>query len=343
MPEAPPALPGQKKKFAIRGYNLIAVLIAIGFVLFLNRDVLESSARGSGRIFGMALGCILFPLLFGWICYLVGRRSNKAGNIAFSIMLALVVFGQVGQSAKRRQDSRREPPRLAGDLQSLRQEKDQFVKGLTNISQLEDGELEKFRDERQKKFNNVMEQASKESGPEQKAFYQKMKIFSLALQAENKKWESAWNVINEDRFLDFSRVKQAGEMEWQVATVDNYLTASTNYLSYMTNALDHMKTALKPLYPKSKLAQGAVKGAKQKFDQQRPVMLPLFKRHFSYGNQMKQLLLFLDGNQDAWTADGDGISFSSDPEREKFNAMLQGIIKDEEAINKLSTLMVKTM
>ena len=129
----------------------------------------------------------------------------------------------------------------------------------------------------------------------------------MALQTENQKWETTWNGINQDRFFDFTKIKQEGEMKWQLATVVSYLTASTNYLAYMTNELERMKETLKPLYPDNKLAQGAVKGAKQKFDQQRPIMVPLFKRHISYGSKMYE------------------------------------IVKDEEAINKLSTLLLKTM
>ncbi len=46
---------------------------------------------------GTFVGAILFPLLFGWIAYRLGRRSNTVGNIVFTIFLVLMGLGQLAQ------------------------------------------------------------------------------------------------------------------------------------------------------------------------------------------------------------------------------------------------------
>ena len=87
MSDVPPPLPGEKQKFKIASYNFAAAVGAIAYVSFLNWDQMDSSPESSGGLAGLALGCILFPILVSWFFYFVCRRSNKVGNVVFAVVL----------------------------------------------------------------------------------------------------------------------------------------------------------------------------------------------------------------------------------------------------------------
>lgn len=96
MENAPP-LPEAKPAFKLSTISMVMTVIVLSLIFVARWPDLRNDAFGVSRMAGTFVGAILFPLLFGWIAYRLGRRSNTVGNIVFTIFLVLMGLGQLAQ------------------------------------------------------------------------------------------------------------------------------------------------------------------------------------------------------------------------------------------------------
>ena len=216
-----------------------------------------------------------------------------------------------------------------------------MLKGVTNLMELDDTELEDFQNRREERIDNALDQMTAEASGSRKEILARVGKLRAEIAVERAKWDAAWTAIVEDRFLDFSRYKQEGEIKWQLETVNHYLEAATNYHRFSRNVPATLQERLKPYYPDDKFARDVSRGAARKHLQERPILNHLFKHHFGYGTHMRTMIELIEADGNAWQLTDDGVQLSTGAKQEEYDAALQEVIKHEEGINRYTTEALK--
>jgi len=74
----------------------VALQVVVGWPAAKARSA--STELAFSFLVGQIIGGLIIPFIIAWIAYRVGRRSQLAGTIAFSVVLALGCLGTVGRS-----------------------------------------------------------------------------------------------------------------------------------------------------------------------------------------------------------------------------------------------------
>ncbi len=315
-------------KVNIAFWSIIALFASLRFFA-----VSEKTSFQIGELVGQLTALLLIPMLFGWIAWRISRRSQRAGSITFNVVLALSVLGQLAEHGRSIQERQ--------TLREIENDKEIFKKTLAESEDPEafDSAYKEYTDSFQTGLNEL---ATSSSG-DQQAFYRIMGEIAQETQASSIAWQSAFNAIQSERILDFSRLNTKEEFKFQIDTLRTYIEATETHRRYLKTMLDRLKERLSVLGTNNQYARGAINGASEKYTAQKPILEPLFESHIQYGGKMIQLIQLLEQKQSEWTYQEGELLFDSDESLEQYNHIFEALLKEEAAINRLTNQLIEAL
>lgn len=288
----------------------------------------------SGERFGVILFLWMFPTLFAWIVWLISRRSGLALSATFNICLALAVFGQIAQLSKKVQQSA-----TLKNLQSYKQSlADVFEQEGIDGASIDDAKLQYYA-----KVRKTLEDLAGSTTGKESEFYSTMLKFSVESQNADMKRETAFTEVLDESILDFSTIHSTEELERQKQIIGGYVSQTIEYREFFLDSPDRAAKALEPFGDDFALAVGALRGAKNKYEQLTPEMVPYLEASIEYGNVMLQILDLLDDEMGNWSYGDEEVQFESDDVLSKFNNLVTRLQAVETTLNELSEKLVQLM
>lgn len=312
-------------------YLIVAVVYVIVFSLGP-----EMTPRRSGYMMGALMGLFMFPSIVALIAWLISKRSKSAFSITFNVVLTIMVVGQISGLLNRvAKESKQQ-----ASLDNLSSAKEQM-----KIDFKEADDTESYNDAYDEFASSVkdeLRQMSESTAGSERRFYELMEEFVAESEDFANSWSDSYFAIQDPRILDYSVLVNLEEFEYQRGVFRHYISLTHEYSDFISRMVPRLKNKLAELGPNSGLAKGAIEGAEENYIKQKPIFEKLMETHLSYGNNLMELVDFLESNLDKWSYQDDEILFSDDELIETFNQILNRAIEDEESINVLADQLVDT-
>ena len=312
-------------------FAIVAVLSIVLFFVFSGK-----SATQFGELVGKLIAFYAIPAIIAWFVWFLRGKKENAGRMTFNLVLTLALAGQVVQFS--------EGINKDVDLDKARQEmlaqKEVFKNAAANDEEISDTAYDNYTSAVKDGFNKLADGA--DTGSE-KQFYELLSSFVEETETLVKSWRDSFSAVQAERILDFSRLKEAAEIEYQKNTLNHYIERSESYGDYFSNMVQIMEEKLSPLGEGNSHARGALAGAEIKHQAQKPIFEPLMVTHIEYGKVMIEMIAFLEKNNNGWSYENEEMIFSKDSLLVNFNQIIEAMVEKEEIINSLTSKLVKTL
>lgn len=326
-----------KQSYSLSTSNKIFYGLAILFSVVSFFLIGKFSSYEFGQLFGKVISYMLLPFFISWIIWRITGRSKIAGSITFNIILVLLLLGQVVKTAEQIEKNE--------SLEAIKSEKNQFKEYL---SENEDANFEeageaynKFTDSVKDEFKNLSE---KSQGSE-KLFFKLMAEFVNETQAEVLTWRNSYSEALSDDLFNYPLLKSDQDYESRKAAIRRYISASKKYLRSFEDTIPKLKSHLEPVGKDNALVKGAIEGALEKHNKQKPIFNPLIQEHIKYGENLIAMLDLLQNNKNQWSYDNstDQLLFDDNQISETYDELFEKVTNNETAITTLSNKIIETI
>ncbi len=313
-------------------YFTIVAIVSITFFLVYS----EKNASQIGELIGRVFAYFAIPAIIAWFIWFLRGKKENAGRLTFNIVLTLALVGQVLQFS----EGVNKDIHQNKVIHDLRDQKEVFKRTAVSDEEITDSAYDNYTSAVKDGFNKLSESSG--SGSE-KQFYALLGSFVEETETLVKSWRDSFNAVQTERILDFARLKENAEIEYQKKTLNHYIEKSERYGSYFSNMIQIMEEKLSPLGEENSHARGALASAKVKHQAQKPIFEPLMKTHIEYGKVMIKLINFLEKNTNSWSYENEEMIFSNNSLLDKFNQIIEVMVEKETVINTLTNKLVKTL
>jgi hypothetical protein len=322
-----------ESKFKLSSFNKKFIGVAALIFLLLFVVFSDKAPYQIGVLIGRLMVLFLLPTLFAWIVWRFTGRKKKAASITFNIVLSLILLGQIGQFGNRQQQTQ--------TVRELQEIKAEFKKEVTNSDDpaVVSAAFDKFSDSAIEGINELSETSS----GDEKEFFKIMGEFASESQLMVQGWHTANNKVQSPRILDYSLLTSDGEFDYQRSILKEYIEKTVMYNEFFENLIPNIKARLSVLGEDNSYTKGAVDAATEKYFKQKPIFEPLMQTHIEYGNNLIQILDFLQKNEDEWAYENDELLLNSDELLSEYNKMAIVLESNIETINTLSNQLVNQM
>lgn len=306
-------------------FGIVAVVIIALFLV--NPDL---SPEHIGRLIGRVFSLLLFPAMFAWIVWRLTGKKENGGSITFNVVLTLILLGQVAQTS-----------RTNMELESIQVEKEKFQDTFASSENPE--EVTTAYNEYVDNMQNSFKDLSDQNTGAKKQFFAIMANFTSESQKIAQAWQQSYLAVSSDRLLDYSLLNNDKEFQYQKSILQDYIGQTETYGESYKNTLPRLQKDLSVLDQNDPMVKGAIEGATEKYEQQRPIFEPLMQAHLSYGKNLISVLDLLHDHQGQWSSEDGQIQFNDDDTLESFNQLVEQLIDNETSINTLAEQLVKTL
>ena len=307
---------------------VITILYMVNFLIFANK-----TSYAIGGLVGRVLFVLLFATLVAWIVWWLAGKKEKGGQVTFNIVLSLILIGLFVQFRHNFIQSNK--------LKKIEIHKAAFKNDLATLDD------PKEREQRYNKFVKSVDDGfndlARTSRGEEKKFYLIMSNFVRDTQLTAQKWIVAYNHITASRMLDYARLSDNKEFDYQKNIAKTYIKESIAYNKFFTDLIPNLKERLSVFGKNNKLSLITLKGARDKYLEQKPIFEPLLATHIKYGNNILKVLELLQQNKSKWSYKNDELQFSDDKILNQYNALVDKLDNNEAMINSLASKLVNTI
>ncbi|AUC15920.1 hypothetical protein BTO06_12505 [Tenacibaculum sp. SZ-18] len=314
--------------------NIIYASIVAAIIVFFNIRIYGFDAYTFGMSIGSIIGIILIPTLLALLFWFILGRKENGGTTTFNVVLTLMLLGSIsefGQIAKDRQ-------KLINDLQKA-------------VSEYKESTIAN-PDSTDSNYNvlsanvkNSIDDLIKSSVGEERKVWLALRDFFRKSDSTNIEWNKAYNAFAEPRILDFNRLNNKEEFEFQKQTVQEYINQSDHFKAFVENRIDYLKEQTKRIDKSNKAYKGFIKGLTKKDSVQKPIFMPYINAHIGYGQGIKKIIELLENEQGNWSYDNETetLIFENSEAQTTYENILNDAISNEEIVNELSDKLVEIM
>lgn len=321
-----------KHPFELSKSNVIYASIVAIVVIFLNIRIYGLDGYTFGYSLGSLIGIILFPILIALLFWFILGKKEKGGTTTFNVVLTimfLVSISKFGQITKERQ-------KPIDNLQKAVTEYKESA--LANPDSIELNYTALSTDVKQS-----IEDLLKTSIGEERKVYLALKEFFNKADSTNIEWNQAYNAFSEPRILDFSRLNNKKEFEFQKQVIQKYINQSENFKSFVENRVDYLKNKTKNIDRDNKAYKGFIRGFTKKDLLQKPIFIPYINAHIEYGQGIKEIVELLEKQQGKWSYEDEFLIFENSETQITYEKLLNNAISNEEIVNELFDKLVEIM
>jgi hypothetical protein len=317
--------------FKLSKVNWIFVLIVIGIssIIYLLRNGINGFSIG--YLFGSIIILMIIPLFFAFIVWLIKGKKPYAGTYTFNIVLIVMCFGMVKEIAAISNEKKDSVDAITKSASEYRDK----------ISNEEDG-IKAY----QEHIANVEDEISKmirnSTGNEQEV-YKNLQKFNSINSTVMIDWQKSVDSVAQPRILDYSLLNNQPEFKYQIEVLKYYKNQSEFYKNHFENR-KLLFTELNKNIPKgNQTLKGVMTGIINKDSIQKPIFEPYIKSHIDYSDNLIEIVEFLKANQSKWDYKNDELKFSTAELENKYLALINRIVEDENRINELTDKLIKVM
>lgn len=314
--------------------NIIYASIVAIIIIFYNIRIYGFDAFTFGMSIGSIIGIILIPTLLALLFWLILGRKENGGTTTFNIVLTLMLLGSISEFGQIAQD--RQKP--IDDLQKAVTEYKERT--LTNPDST-DSHYSEFSTNVRSSIDKLL----KTSVGEEKKVWLVLKGFFKKSDSTNIEWNNAYNAFANPRILDFNRLNNSKEFEFQKQTVQEYINQSNHFKSFVENRVSYLKEQTKGIDKSNKAYKGFIRGLTKKDSIQKPIFMPYINAHIEYGQGIKKIIELLEKEQGKWNYENETetLIFGNSDAQTTYEMILNDAISNEEIVNELSDELVKIM
>ncbi len=326
-----------KSRFRLSRANYIFLtLVVIGY------SVLHFLTSGnSDEEIGYFIGTIFMlgamPLICAVLVWRTSKNDTQSVSLIFNIILGISVFVTIQGFGRNRSSQNK-------TVENLIENKEEYANQYKALRASDPDKLDSLATDYQ---NSVLENMSNlsenSSSAKEKKIYGIIQEFAMDKRELERSWAEAYKDVMAERILDYSQLKNEGELEFQVSTLKRYVVASEDFKNFMTNTVSLLKANFTPVGLDNKTAQGALKGALELQNKQGATIESLLSNHMGYGNGMIKIVTLLDEHQNKWKYMDQELQFSDVLIEENFYELLDNIQTNENNINQLSEQLINTL
>lgn len=314
--------------------NIIYASIVAAIIIFFNIRIYGFDAYTFGMSIGSIIGVVLITTLLALLFWFILGRKEKGGTTAFNIVLTLMFLGTIsefGQIAKDRQ-------KPIDDLQKAVFEYKESTLANPDSTDSNYNELSA-------NIKSSIDDLIKNSVGEERKVWLALKGFFKKSDSTNKEWNRAYNSFAEPRILDFNRLNNTKEFEFQKQTVQEYINQSKHFKSFVETRVDYLKEKTNRIDKSNKAYIGFIKGLTKKDSIQKPIFIPYINGHIEYGLGIKKIIELLENEQGKWNYDDetDTLIFENSEIQTTYDKILNYAISNEKIVNELSDKLVEIM
>jgi len=321
-----------KHPFKLSKSNIIYASIVAIIVIFLNIRMYGLDGYTFGYSLGSLIGIILIPTLIALLFWFILGKKEKGGTTTFNIVLTLMLLGSIsefGQIAKDRQ-------KPIDDLQKAVSEYKENTLANPDSTDLNYAELST-------NVKKSIDDLLKTSIGEERKVWLALKEFFKKSDSTNIEWNKAYNAFAEPRILDFNRLNNSEEFEFQKQIVQEYINQSNNFKSFVENRVGYLKNQTNRIDKSNKAYKGFIRGLTKKDSIQKPIFIPYINAHIEYGLGIREIIELLEKEEGKWKYENETITFQNSESQITYEKILNTAIENEEIVNELSDKLVEIM
>lgn len=320
--------------FKLSKTNIIYASIVAVIMIFFKIRIYGFDAYTFGMSIGSIIGIILIPTLIALLFWLILGRKENGGTTAFNVVLTLMLMGSIsefGQIAKDRQ-------KPIDDLQKAVSKYKESTLANPDSTGSNYNELST-------NVKSSIDGLIKNSFGEERKVWLALKLFFRKSDSINTQWNKAYNSFSEPRILDFNKLNNPKEFEFQKQIIQEYINQSENFKSFVENRVEYLIEQTKTIDKKNKAYKGFIKGLTKKDSIQKPIFMPYINAHIKYGQGMKKIIELLENERGKWSYDNKNqtLIFENSKTQTTYENILNKVVTNEEIVNKLSNKLLEIM
>jgi len=320
-----------KHPFKLSKVNWIfgLMVIAISAFIFLRDDGIN--AYSLGTLFGRILFTGIVPLVVALVVWLIRNRKEYTGTHTFNIVLALLCFGMVKEIGAISNDKTQ-------SVNEINKSASEFKEKINN----EEDAISAFEEHSNNVDEGIAKMIRTSTGNEQKV-YQNLQKFTSINSSVMIDWQKAYDSVMEPRILNYSLLNNQKEFDYQIDVLENYIEQSEEYKNYFENRKSLIEDLNKDIPTGNQTLIGIMKGIDNKDSIQKPIFRPFIDSHINYGNNLTEIIKFLNVNSGKWEYQNDELIFENSELEKKYSEIIQKIAENENQINKLGEKLIEVM
>ena len=162
-------------------------------------------------------------------------------------------------------------------------------------------------------------------------------------QLARKKWAELYHkVLNDESFNRILLTKDYKEIDDQKSMAKEYIEESMELKKYMSNQISLLKSKFHDLGPNNKHANEFIRDYEIGYKRRQSTVFSLIDEHIKYGNNLLELLSFLEKNTENWSYK-DEPKFADSVILEQYILLLNKIENNENTINTLEKKLIDLM
>lgn len=288
-------------------FGIVAAFLFAGIFLLTSEPGSVDIARALGRL----LALLLIPTILSWIVWRFSGRTENSGSVAFNVLLALFILGQLVSLSQFRAQ--------AFQTAEMENEAADYRRRIATAGTPEEArQLQEAYTE--STLSNLRRLAAQSSG-KQREFHLIMAQFIEDTQVREKQWNSTFFQAESERILDSSVLNSPQEFEFQRGVIDRYLEETRDYSKYFFAMPADLRTRLDVLGRGNHAAAEAFGAFQGSHRAQVESYTRLLKAHIRYGATTRQMLDFLEKNTDSWNHENGSLQFHSDDLRKEYDKL----------------------
>lgn len=323
-----------KYPFKLSKTNFIYAVIVAVIIVFINFRIYDFDVYTFGMSLGIIIGTMLMPTLIALLFWFILGRKQNGGTTTFNIVLTLMLFGSINELTQ-----------IAKVKQKPIEELQKAVSEYKESAIANPDDTGSSYSELSSTVKNSIEDLIKSSTGEERKVWLALKRFFKKSDSKNKEWNNAYNAFSDPRILDFNRLNNSKEFEFQKQTIQEYINQSNDFKSFIENRLDHLKEQTKNINKENKAYKGFLKGFTKKDSIQKPIFFPYINAHIEYGKKIKQIVELLEKEQGKWSYDNETetLLFKNSKSQFTYEELLNEALSNEEIVNELFDKLVDTI
>lgn len=321
-----------KYSFKLSKLNIIYASIITVLIILFNIRIYGLDSYIIGIILGSIIGTIIFSTLIALLFWFILGRKEKGGTTTFNIILTLMLFGMIGEFDQ---------------IVKVRQ---QPIKNLKNAISTYKENILKNPESTVTDYSELSTNVKKAiddliivSIGEEKKVYLILKKYFDKSDKINIQWNVAFDAFAEPRILDFSKLNNKKEYEFQKKIVQDYIDKSKKFKKFVQNRIQYLKNQTKHIDKNHKAFNGFMKGFINKDSIQKSIFLPYINAHIEYGENIKQIIKLLEQENGKWKYDIETVIFQNSKSQVSYEKFINEATDNENIVNELSNKLVKIM
>jgi hypothetical protein len=321
-----------KHPFKLSRSNIVYALITTFIIIFFNIRIYGFDTYAIGLGIGSSFGIVLIPLLLALLFWFILGKKEKGGTTSFNIVLTLMLLGSIsefGQIAKERQKP----------INNLKKAVSKYKENTLANPDTADLHYTELSTDIKSSIDDLL----KTSVGEERKVWLALKKFFKKSDSTNIEWNKAYNAFAAPRILDFNKLNNSKEFEFQKKTTQEYIKQSKHFKLFVENRVEYLKKIAKSIDKSNKVYKGFEKGFTKKDSVQKPIFVPYINAHIEYGKGIKQIIELLEKEEGKWSYENDTLIFENSETQIIYEKILNNAISNEGIVNELSDKLVKIM